>query len=326
MGIRILIIEDNQSVAQTLSQDLGEHACEICPDFEQALQEVRTSQYDIIILDLFEGDMAAGNLAGERVLEQLWQQNFCPVIVNSANPEAGEVGSKYRNFFVARIEKGANNSAEVRESIEEFRPWVEKLQAVRKEVEKAIEISLRDVVGNMAMSNRDPGFLHRAARRRIAFQMGQAPDNRGLAPYEIYICPPPAEPEILQGSILLREGGDAANPADFFVVLTPSCDLVQGRRVENVLVAKCIAENSLNAEKRNRLKNKPYYEELVRLPEYPGVLPEMIANLKCLSLIERTQIGQYRPVALLDSPFREMLSWAYIAVAGRPGLPDVESD
>ncbi|MCY4325858.1 MAG: hypothetical protein OXC81_07580 [Betaproteobacteria bacterium] len=210
---------------------------------------------------------------------------------------------------------------------------MEKLQAVRKEAEDAMQLSLRDVVGNLAIQAfKDPAegpeFLHRAARQRVAFQMSQPLANGELAPYEIYICPPPDEPALLQGSILLHKDADGTNPDGFRVVLTPSCDLVQERRVEAILTAKCIDRESLASDRRRRLQKRLYHEELVNLPAYPGVLPDMVADLKRLALIGRDDIdaGQYTSVALLDSPFRETISWAYITVAGRPGLPDVDSD
>ena len=65
----------------------------------------------------------------------------------------------------------------------------------------------------------------------------------------------------------------------------------------------------------------------------------MVANLKRLELLEWEQIrlggdendedqpardGRFKRVASTDSPFREMVVWAYLRVAGRPGLPDID--
>ena len=66
---------------------------------------------------------------------------------------------------------------------------------------------------------------------------------------------------------------------------------------------------------------------------FPEVLPLMAANLKKLSLIRYADIatkkGEVKPfsrVASVDSPFRERLAWAYLQVAGRPGVPDVDRE
>lgn len=54
----------------------------------------------------------------------------------------------------------------------------------------------------------------------------------------------------------------------------------------------------------------------------------MMANLRNLQLIPIENIGKpgegkkFIRVASIDSPFREALSWAYLQVSGRPGLPE----
>ena len=57
----------------------------------------------------------------------------------------------------------------------------------------------------------------------------------------------------------------------------------------------------------------------------------MTAELKRLQLIDLKLIGEndeceYCRVASVDSPFREMITWAYLQVTGRPGLPDRDFD
>lgn len=53
---------------------------------------------------------------------------------------------------------------------------------------------------------------------------------------------------------------------------------------------------------------------------------EMAANLRKLELIAVDEIVDYERIASLDSPFREMVSWAYMQIAGRPGLPERDFD
>ena len=52
----------------------------------------------------------------------------------------------------------------------------------------------------------------------------------------------------------------------------------------------------------------------------------MAADLRELELISLSDIGlkdkPFIRIASLDSPFRELVSWAYVQVSGRPGLPD----
>ncbi len=50
--------------------------------------------------------------------------------------------------------------------------------------------------------------------------------------------------------------------------------------------------------------------------------------MRDLDLIPLKEIGtlnsdkKYLRVASIDSPFRELISWSYLQVAARPGLPD----
>ena len=56
----------------------------------------------------------------------------------------------------------------------------------------------------------------------------------------------------------------------------------------------------------------------------------MAADLRDLQFIPVEDIGlsekPYLRIASIDSPFRELLSWAYLQTACRPGLPDRDWD
>ena len=51
----------------------------------------------------------------------------------------------------------------------------------------------------------------------------------------------------------------------------------------------------------------------------------MVADLRDLQLIDLAAIGtdkDWTRVASVDNPMRELTAWAYMGLAGRPGLPD----
>lgn len=56
------------------------------------------------------------------------------------------------------------------------------------------------------------------------------------------------------------------------------------------------------------------------------MIPTMAAYLRDLEFIPFGDIGiQDKPflrIASIDSPFRELIAWAYLNTACRPGLPD----
>ena len=75
------------------------------------------------------------------------------------------------------------------------------------------------------------------------------------------------------------------------------------------------------------------------IPKFERHVPLMAADLKSLELLEWNQVRLepddgnaategvvYERVAFTDSPFREMVIWAYLRVTGRPGLPEIDVD
>ena len=106
-------------------------------------------------------------------------------------------------------------------------------------------------------------------------------------------------------------------------------------------------ERDLNSEKKKKSQEKrlrnfvtegisgPY----VPIPRFRGHVPLMVANLKRLELIpwelirdnnSATESGSapeaFQRIASTDSPFREMVVWAYLRVTGRPGVPEINAD
>jgi len=114
-------------------------------------------------------------------------------------------------------------------------------------------------------------------------------------------------------------------------------------KVVDVLVAKCVPidrfltivmstggvkEKDLT-EKLPRFLTEPHSGGLIPLPGFVTILPNMAADLRKLELIPVGEIGinsndprRYVRIASVDSPFREYISWAYLTVSGRPGVPE----
>ena len=188
--------------------------------------------------------------------------------------------------------------------------------------------------------------IKRSGRRRIAALMDELSlDGTTLASWEQYLFPPVCDSPQL-GDILRKVDGANDDPVSFRVVLTPSCDLVSSGsrdpKVSNVLVAKCCSMNDgLDRTSRKnmgikkledqlpRILTQGYFESVIPFPSLKNRIPTMAADLRDLELIPINDIsvsnGPFRRVASVDSPFRELIAWAYMQIAGRPGLPDRDS-
>ena len=346
--LRILFIEDEDDAIKPILDMIEEAELDIEHyefGFDEAEGKVKLLRPDIVVLDLWEGDASENENRGSEYLDFIWNQQFCPVIIHSAQPDIPE---EQKNSFVKEVTKGQNSPQSVFNAIHDFRPHVEALNGAEEHIRNSLSIAMRDVVPSTFDVFIDVGqrndAIRRASRRRLAALMDEIPvDGQNLASWEQYICPPVSRDALL-GDILRETDGDSRNPANFRVVLTPSCDLISsgGRqpKVNNVLVARCcsmakgLSLTSLGNLSAAKLKDRligtvlsrGYYETILPFPALQGRIPTMVANFQDLEHILLGDIGlkdkRFLRVASLDSPFRELVSWAYVQVAGRPGVPD----
>ena len=346
--LRILFVEDEEESIRPILRlieeeklDVEHHQC----GFDEAEGQIQSLRPDIVVLDLWEGDVSENENKGSQHLNFVWNRQFCPVIIHSAQPDIPE---EHKNSFVREVTKGQNSPQLVLEAIHDFRPHAEALKGVEEHIRNSLSIAMRDVAPSTFDIFADVGqrndAIRRAGRRRLAALMDEIPgDGQGLASWEQYICPPVSQDRLL-GDILREAEKDNIDPANFRVVLTPSCDLISsgGRtpKVNKVLVAKCcsmtngLGLTSWNGISASKLKerlidtvlSRGYFETIIPFPALQGRIPTMTVNLRDLELIPLDEIGlkdkKFLRIGSLDSPFRELVSWAYVQVSGRPGLPD----
>ena len=346
--LRVLFVEDDREAIDPILDQIEQKETEIeyCVfNFHEAEENIRSLRPDIVILDLFDGALIEENNRGSAQLDFIWEQQFCPVVVHTGLPEAIE---DFEHPFVQMLKKGRGSDEQVLEAIRSFKPHVQALKEAEDYIKDSFAFAMRDVAPYAfdtfsEIEQRNDAIL-RASRRRLAAMMDNlAVEGKKLASWEQYIFPPISK-DIMLGDVLRKTDGKDTNPASFRVVLTPSCDLVSsgGRppKVRNVLVAKCcstergfelISRKDLGTEKRrDRLKSdvlsRGFLEIIMPFPALEGRIPTMMVNLRELELIPLSDVvseeKQFCRVASLDSPFRELVSWAYVQVSGRLGLPD----
>lgn len=341
--MRLLFIEDDQAALGTLPDSLREndHVCDIL-GFEEAKERLKQTSSDIVILDLFEGADNPGNI----IFDFIWENTFCPVIVHSAH--LSSFPEDYKSHpFVELITKGRTSLEELEHAITEFQPHVDAIGGLQRHVDVELSQSLKHVAPFAFKSFSDPEqqkeVILRSGRRRLAALM-DATHTPGeiLASWEKYLYPPVSS-DIKLGDILQKSDGSYDDPTSFRIVLTPSCDMVtsSGRdpKVTEALVALCVNineglklvghETTSDGKLRKRLPDEVltqgYFQSTIPLPQLTDKIPSMFADLKKLELIKLCDIGfkskPFLRIASIDSPFREMVSWAFLQSTGRPGLP-----
>jgi len=318
--------------------------------FQETEQSIDEFAPDIVILDLLEvmdaGDRQPIGLAQYDIV---WNRLFCPLVVYSAQPEIA-TDRHEPHPFVKAVQKGRDSVSQLMETILALRPHVEALREAKLHIRHQFARALRDVAPYAFKSFKSKAEVSeaiiRSGRRRLAALMDTQPGET-LAPWEHYLYPPLSN-NIQLGDLLMVEGAPDDDPTSFRVVLTPSCDLeTSGGRVPKVasaLVACCcsikkgITLTSLGKMSANKLRSRlpstvlthGYFETILPLPGLSGRIPCMAANLRDIELIPLDHIGndgaKFKRVASMDSPFRELVAWSYMQVAGRPGLPDRDFD
>ncbi len=315
----------------------------------------------MMVLDIVEGEASDNSQAtGTTWFNRVRETWFCPVVVYSAFPDRWNFP---QHPFVEEIKKGADTDEKVLAKLEEFAPTAKAIRAVHQDFDARVREALRDSVhalnGQIEASAAEQArglTLVRVVRRIVAARVdvGAAGDAR-LHPWERYVIPP-LGPHLLTADLLMRTDAEWRDADAFRLVLTPSCDLVPrgaSTNVGRILVARCERLNKLgNIElkygedlpSKQQGKLRPLLTEgmagsRVPIPEFENHLPLMAADLKKLELLKWSQVQLrptdeascsqdplYRRVASTDSPFREMVTWAYVRVAGRPGIPEIDVD
>jgi CTP synthase len=353
--LKLLFIEDEPAVVapvlRLVKRERPDTQCEVS-GFDEAEDKIASFRPDIVILDLLVGGASPEpKPEGLKTRNFIWDQHFCPIVVYSARPEIHD--EKYEPHpFVKSIRKGRNSPRKVLGALEELRPQAEALKEAEDHVMHSFACSMRDVAPYAFEAFTDAAqrseTIKRSGRRRLAALMDElSSDGTTLASWEQYLCPPVCL-DIKLGDVLRKADGEHDDPGSFRIVLTPSCDLVASSsrkpKVANVLVAKCCSMKegldltSLKDMGLTKLKDRlpstvltqGYFEAVVPFPRLKGRIPTMAADLRNLESIPIGNIGILdKPVlrvASLDSPFRELIAWAYLQIACRPGLPDRDFD
>ena len=330
-------------------------------DVEAALVRFRP---DMVVLDLVEGQIPNDSDSGNQSFERIRDVWFCPVVVYTGfaprrtfeeHPQVVQVtkGRFSETQVLAKLQEFVPVARMIRSVHADFDVRIR--GALRDSVH-----TLQNQIDNADDGSAD-SVLRRAVRRLVAAHVDAgAWDNGQLEPWERFVVPPLGD-HLLTADILRRADAPWRKEEAFRLVLTPSCDLAHHGssqpKAEQVLVARCerigdLGDLQLRAERDlNRKKKKSQRKRLrdwvregiagpyVPVPRFRGHVPLMVANLKRLELIPWNRIrentaatepdsGQeaFQRIASTDSPFREMVVWAYLRVTGRPGIPEIDVD
>lgn len=330
---------------------------ETLTNFPDALNVLQTRHIDLLILDVRLGSHFGEKEeeAGVITLEAVKKRRFVPVVFYTGLPH---VVRHLATPLIYVVEK--TDTLRLLETVKAI--FATRLPSVNRALIRHLETVQRDymwdfVANHWQQFGNTPdrtGLAYLLARRlanslsgpgiqQLSQDLGDstgstiAPDH--IHPMQYYVMPP-VEASPLEGDIYF---GQIENQAEYWVLLTPSCDLVTGRgNADRVLLARCMLlkeqkeygnwqdalpnpSNTIDTSLRGLLKNnrKSQRERYYFLPG-AIILPDLVVDFQQVVSLPYEQLNKLTRLASLDSPFAEALLAWFTRYFGRLGTPDLD--
>jgi len=366
---QLLFVDDDAEICEIIKEFLegeriqeSEIKVETLTEFKSAMNELEKRRYDLIILDVKlqqHNEKIEDNQAGINTLNEIRQRRFIPVIfytglphlvnhlednlikVVTKGPETENLMIAVNDIFATRLP--VINRAIIRhvESIQRDYMWDfvlkhwEQFQELSDGTELAYLLARR-----LALSLSGPEIQQFS--RELGGELGTSMPENKVHPVEYYVMPPiNASP--LTGDLYCKQNGDVT---DYWILLTPSCDLVKGReKADHVLMAHCDLlsvqeeyeewktslpepKKAVRKKLKHLLENSPNPRQQDRFQFLPGafILPDLLVDFQQIRTVTPEKLDEMERVASLYSPFAEALLSRFVRYFGRLGTPDLDID
>ncbi|ERJ19257.1 response regulator receiver protein [Salinisphaera shabanensis E1L3A] len=299
-------------------------------DFRHALTRLTQERFDLVVLDLHgsedprpESDPGLESQSGERLLQQLQDLHFVPVIFYSGfTAKLTHVQAP----IVKVVTKG-NGATELRQAAREIHETG--IPRLLRHVEEYQRAYLWDTIYKQWADVREdlrsdhPYELAYLLSRRISSGLSKIAikDYSGdpqatVVPIEYYIYPLD-EPSVVSTGNIYSSGQN-----EIWLVVTPACDLAR-KKADRVLAIRCYPVDEFKQNKRAAFiaGNKgPRYKFL------PGTffIQDLIVDFQAIKQFEYEEFPLMEPICQLDQPFRESICLAFGNYYTRLGTPDLD--
>ena len=360
----VLVIDDDEEAARQAeeivlraSSSNGGPTFEVRIEtsFENGLRELERSRIDLVVLDVRLGDdPAADEEAGLQTLRAIQERRFVPVVFYTAVPHLARPLASPPLIDV--VEKGSG-PAPLTEAV--IRAFGSGLPLVNRALVRYLEEMQRTYMWGFVTrhwsevgASADRGAVAYLLARRLAASLGGPGIERletdlggagrpvpagTVPPMRMYLMPPLEE--VLVGDLVDGNAGGRTGP---WVVLSPSCDLMQGKAERVLLVAaepmrdlhevrkwqEGLPAPSKQATKdlTDLLKNNRAKGQADRHHFLPGALslPDLLVDFQSLQSVSRVEFDKLLRIASIDSPYAEALVARFLRYYSRVGTEDVD--
>ena len=360
---RIIIVDDDSEIGESVAEFLEEvlapgadnASVTAVEDFDEGLQRLKSSRYDIAIIDVREGhyNQTPETEAGQRLLNSLMDARFLPIIFYTGLPAL--VRHLSNPPFIQVVAKGGTH-----EPLEDAVQTVlnSQLPQVNRALVDYIDSIQRDYMWRFVAKNWDK-ITNEADRtavayllaRRLAFTMSDPTTTRlgqdlgsrfstsaetdEIHPMQYYVMPPVEELPMMAGDIYK---GEIHGQQAHWVMITPTCDIAQ-KKADRLMLASChhllerpeyqtwVSNQSRGSldRLRNLLRNSG--DRYLFLPAAMDI-PDLVVDFQNVVTVPRNTFEslELERMATLDSPFAEALTSQFSRLYGRIGTPDLNTD
>lgn len=315
---------------------------------------LKKERYDLVIQDIFTGPPERGVDHGFQAFDEIKQLRFVPIIFYTARPEHAQT----LDLIYVKIVDKAEGTDALKLAIEEV--FATKLPALIRHLEDVQRVYLWTDLPKLIRECPHPLDVGEPAclvARRLAQAMSEDPlraflkiEENKVHPAELYVIPPPPS-RLLSGDIYKQK---LSAQEKYWILLTPSCDLVTGRHrrgVQHLLFAQCFplldqpeytkwieslktggeeeerTRGNLTALMRNNRGGKYQPERYYFLPGVMHV-PDLVVDYQGLIARPKSEFQslKWERIAALDSPYAEELLTRFARYFGRIGTLDLDTE
>ena len=322
-------------------------------NFDAALELLERHRIDLVVLDIRLGTGPGADIeAGPRTRNAVHRVRFVPIVFYTGLPNYAD--SDDDNPFVEVVTKGS--------SLQDLRQCVDRLLASgAPQVQRALIVKMEEVIRNFMLGyvapqwadkfEGEPGkanLAHILARRlsvaltgtelsKVIKGLGYQVSSDAVTPLRYYLVPPVGATPMVGDLHEISHKDHKLELGSWWVVLTPTCDHVQGK-ADFVLLAKCNLLEDMQVHKNVAQHSNPSTSQEDKLkailrnsqsPRYyylPAAfnIPHLNVDFQDLHTISSKDLNAMKPAASLDSPFAEELQSRFAAYYGRIGSPDLD--
>ncbi len=367
---RILHIDDHAQIRDNVKQylegeeipDWGAPSVVSSEHFEDALVHLEAERFDVVVLDVRLGSLEEEGISveeesGVRTLEGIRARRFVPIIFWTGLP--GSV-AHLAQPLVSVLEK-TQGLPELMTAVCDI--FATRLPAVNRALQLLVEDEQRRYMWDFVAQHweqLEPAGDHTALAYLLARRLARSISGPGIQslarslgggdplppltadihPVEMYIQPPIVGAALQVGDLLK---GSASSRDGWWVVLTPSCDIIN-EKAEHILLAaadpleghRTMVAWCSAAEKGATKTARHKVEDVVRqktggqldrwlfLPAAINV-PDLVVDMQRLVSASQNEAEALEHVASLDSPFAEEAVNRFGRYYGRIGTPNFDS-